>query len=138
MQTTVDNDTMNGVLSNILANFGVGSVDSMELGEAYKIGMGDTPFKDLHVEKVRPNRISIAHYIKENGDLCRDPEIVFKQVDGRFIPVELQQQTPLGSQYEHDPDGIEGVDELLETWGSNLREQGHVEAAKTAEQLGGC
>jgi len=138
MQTQAENETMNTVLAEILVNLGVESVESMELGEAYKIDMSDTTFMDLHVEKVRPNRLSIAHYVKQNGDLCRDPEIVFKQVGEGFVPVELQQDTVFKPHYKHDQDGLSGIDDLLERWGENLREQGHVEAAKTAEQLGGC
>ena len=138
MQTETDgNEAMNRVLTDLLENLGVDSIGDMDLGEAYKIDMTDTVFMDLHVEKTQPNRLSVAHYDELNGDPLRDPEIVFKPVDGQFVPVEIQRHTVLGEQYDHDPNGIAGVDGLLETWANNLREQGHVEAANDVDgQLG--
>lgn len=128
---------MNSVLTDLLTNLGVDSVDNMDLGEAYEIDMSETAFLDLHVEKVRPGRLSIAHYYEQNGDLCSDPDVVFKPVDGRFVPVELTQQTAFGEKYRTDPNGLAGVNQLLERWGTNLRNQGHVEAAKDVDgQLG--
>lgn len=138
MQATVDNKTMNAVLTDLLANLGVESVSEMELGEAYEVDMSDTVFMDLHVEKVRPNRLSIAHYYEQNGDLCPDPDVVFKPVEDRFVPVEIFRKSVLGATCELDPDGVTGNSDFLETWAKNLRTQGHVEAAKTASSLGGA
>ena len=38
---------------------------------------------------------SFAHYFKQNGDLCRDPEMVFlKHKSGAVIPCMFQQDIP--------------------------------------------
>jgi len=137
MKQTTDSETMNGVLGDLLANLGFESVSDMELGEAYHIDMEDTPFMDLHVEKTRPDRLSVTHYVESRGDLCRDPEVVFKQDGEQFIPVEFQLDNLLGGKYEHDENGIEGMGEYLDSWGRNLQTQGHVEAATTATHVGG-
>ncbi|PIE98612.1 MAG: hypothetical protein CR988_02295 [Treponema sp.] len=47
-------------------------------------------FMPLVVELIGYNQISLAHYGEENGDLMRDPEIVFYKKDSCFFPVFIQ------------------------------------------------
>jgi len=46
-------------------------------------------FMDLVIENAGLNKISVAHYYEQNGDLCQDPEICFLVgCDGRWYPYE--------------------------------------------------
>lgn len=51
----------------------------------------------LHVERLSPGVYSLAHYYKQNGDTCSDPDGVFYQPfdGGPVYPVELTQH-PVG------------------------------------------
>src|SRR5579875_3334609 len=35
--------------------------------------------------------VSVAHYGEQNGDLMRDPEVVFEIADGQWNPISIQQ-----------------------------------------------
>ncbi len=50
-------------------------------------------FMAVTVERVGANLYSVAHYFELNGDLMRDPEVVFWRHpdDGRFFPAEYTQ-----------------------------------------------
>jgi hypothetical protein len=68
-----------------------------QMGEkqSVKIGQDGDTFLPLVVERVGPlfgeitgGLISFAHYIEQNGDLCRDPEVVMLDgLDGRLYPI---------------------------------------------------
>ncbi len=47
-------------------------------------------FMPLVVELIGFNQISLVHYGEQNGDLMRDPEIVFYKNGNSFLPVFLQ------------------------------------------------
>jgi hypothetical protein len=95
-------------------------------------------YLDLTIEIVGPNRVAVAHTFTQNGDLMRDPEIVF-YVDNdlppsmNWIPVELTQD-PMGvyrSKFTRrngreyvDVAFHQEVDELARVWAKNLRHQG--------------
>ena len=43
------------------------------------------------IEKIGPERFSVTHYVKENGDLVPDPDMEFVRQDGGWYPVALTQ-----------------------------------------------
>jgi hypothetical protein len=85
--------------------------------------------------------VSVAHYGEQNGDLMRDPEIVFEVAAGQWHPVSIQQDY-LGSYREAvfvgDDDRVyvrpaeaRDIQAFARIWDRNIRVQGFVEAAKT-------
>lgn len=55
-------------------------------GDARKV-QNSTSFMAVSVENIGGNQFSVAHYGEQNGDLMRDPEMIFwKGADGRFYP----------------------------------------------------
>ena len=51
-------------------------------------------FMPLHVETWRKKdgnlKVSLCHYGTQNGDMMRDPEVVFKVKDNKIIPLKYQ------------------------------------------------
>ena len=45
----------------------------------------------LVIENIGHNRISVAHYYTQNGDLCADPEIVFFVGYAEWVAIEVTQ-----------------------------------------------
>ena len=95
--------------------------------------------------------VSVAHYYEQNGDLMRDPEMVFlvdlehakfKGQDGWF-PVSFQQdggfalyQEALifdGSRVLKRPKLFKDLKSFARTWNKNIGEQGFVKAALADE-----
>jgi hypothetical protein len=83
--------------------------------------------------------VSVAHYGEQNGDLMRDPEIVFEVVAGQWQPVSIQQDY-IGSYREAVFVGEHGkvivrealvrdIQALARIWDRNLKAQGFVAAA---------
>ena len=71
---------------------------------------------DLVIEKIGENRLSVAHYYTQNGDLMSDPEIVFRIDGNRWIPVRYTQHPFIE---QHDEDGI-NLSGFLKRWNRNL------------------
>lgn len=115
---------MNSV-KQILHALGVESVDDMCLSESYTIE-GDPGFMDLTIEKVSENRLSVAHYHSQHGDLMRDPEVVFDTSTDDWMPVEYHQDP----QFHHQNSAGLELGGFVETWDTNIQKQGHVEAAQ--------
>lgn len=108
-------------VKEILNDYGVDSVEEMDLNESYTAESDH--YMDLTIEKIGENRLSVAHYKEQRRDLMRDPEIVF-EVDGDdWTPVRYVQD-PFMDQY--DPDGIPEAEEFAQQWDENLRKQGFV------------
>ena len=58
-----------------------------EPGNARKIDNSRGTYMPVSVECIGPNLYSVCHYGEQNGDLMRDPEIVFwRGPDQRFYP----------------------------------------------------
>jgi hypothetical protein len=132
MSTTTSGNIASTV-REILSNIGT-SIEEMNLGEMYEIEAG--AFNDLTVEKVREDRISIAHYAEMNGDALRDPEAVFRLADDDdLVVVEFRQETGLSTNVEYDEEGIENAEihSFLRRWANNLHDQGHVDNAAEIE-----
>ena len=75
-------------------------------------------------------KVSLAHYFKQNGDLCQDPEMVVR-VDREHRTVKalsFQQAIPPLSQEVYgnrDPSLEKHLNTFLGTWLRNLKMQGH-------------
>lgn len=64
--------------------------------EYRKIDNGGKAFMPVTVEKLETTKLgevwSVAHYYRQNGDLMRDPEMLFlKGGDGEWYPLSFQQ-----------------------------------------------
>jgi hypothetical protein len=110
-------------VKEILARHGVESVDQMDLNESYSIELPG--FDTLTIEKVAPERLSVAHHRVQRGDLMCDPEIVFRVESDGWVPVEYTRHPRL---YRHDESGLQ-LDGFVEKWNRNLREQGFLKPA---------
>jgi len=107
----------------ILERLGYESVEEMAVNESHTIEVDG--YEDLTIEKVGPNRLSVAHHYIQRGDLMCDPEIVFHIDNGVWTPVRFTQHPHV---HQHDPNGLE-LDGFVNQWSENLRHQGFVEAA---------
>ena len=106
----------------ILAQRGVESVDQMEINDSYSVEVSG--FDTLTIEKVAPERLSVAHHRIQRGDLMCDPEIVFRVENDRWVPVEYTQHPRI---YQHDESGLK-IRGFVNRWDRNLREQGFLRA----------
>ena len=118
-------------------------VDLAEVGAHMRIE--NAPWMRLSVENIGPYLISVCHYGKLNGDLMRDPEIVFwtrHVAHLGWVPVTFQNDY-IGVYRETmtlesgDPTDIDQAElgdqaEFCEMWASNIREQGFIQAAEKA------
>lgn len=111
-------------IKTILETLGVESPEELELGEAYTIQADG--FMDLTIEKISENRLSVAHYFKQRGDLMRDPEIVFDISDEEWTPVEFRTDPHT---HDYNENGLE-IDDFLDMWNRNLRNQGFIDNAE--------
>lgn len=78
---------------------------------------------------------SVAHYHEQNGDLMRDPEMVFlRDRDGHFYPTYFRQDGGLGLEQE-SADMVKGTVRpamqaehavFANLWMKNIREQQHL------------
>jgi len=116
------------------------------LDSEFYLKLSQPNYDNLIIEKVAPDRIAIAHYFIQNGDVMWDPEIVFSYTPGfpeaSWMPVEIT-QSPLGvyrSRYVKR-DGKTYVDsrfhsdvsELVRVWAKNLSHQNWDQAKVVAE-----
>lgn len=100
------------------------SADELELGSHISLERGGV--MDLTIEKVMDDRLSVAHYYTQRGDMMRDPEIVFDTSGDEWVPIEYRQDPMM---HQHDKAGVDlgGFDKQ---WSENLKNQGFIEAAK--------
>ena len=60
---------------------------------ARKLDNAPGTYNPICVESIGPNLFALAHYGLQNGDMMRDPEMVFYKaptVDGRWYPVSFR------------------------------------------------
>jgi hypothetical protein len=99
------------------------SVEELEINEALNYDGGDA-FYDLTIEKVRDDVVSVEQHYTQRMDRMSAPEIRFDVSDpDNWVPVEYQNHDTYPQVYEADEDGVEGLDELIETWDKNLQNQ---------------
>jgi len=109
---------------HILERLGYESVEAMAVNESYTIEVDG--YEDLTIEKVGPNRLSVAHHYVQRGDLMCDTEIVFHIDNGVWTPVRFTQHPHV---HQHDEDGLKLVG-FVEQWSVNLRRQGYIDSVK--------
>jgi hypothetical protein len=89
--------------------------------------------------------VSVAHYGEQNGDLMRDPEIVFEVVAGQWQPVSIQMDY-VGSYREAvfvgedgkvyvRPAEVRDIQAFVRVWDRNIKAQGFVDAAKVRAEI---
>lgn len=79
------------------------------------------PYQPLTIEVTPDGHIAVAHTFVQNGDVMRDPEIVFNAMS--WQPIEITQD-PVGV-YRRARSGyyLSGVTRLANMMASNIREQ---------------
>jgi hypothetical protein len=88
--------------------------------------------------------ISVAHYYEQNGDLMRDPDLVFEIIDGEWWPISYRQDN-LGLFQEAvwcDDSSrvmvrqklVRDLKSFARQWDRNLKEQGFLAAAERAKR----
>ena len=115
----------------------------LEALKASHIKLLNPPYIPLVVEYVGQGprglpMVAVAHYFEQNGDMMRDPEIVFEvPAGGPWEPISIQQD-PLGSYQEavfRDEAGrlmvrpglVRSIKALARMWDRNLKAQGFLE-----------
>lgn len=88
------------------------------------------PFIRLCVEVLCRNSegvwiISVAHYGEQNGDVMRDPDLVFRVLSGEWAPIAYRNEY-LGINEEFEPGSKQSLDcaEFANQWDQNLKDQG--------------
>ncbi len=117
--------SLNNFLLNYLKDRGIDI--TINDHKAYKLKAAG--FMDLVVEVWQSGQttfVSLAHYGEQNGDLMKDPDMLFKVKDGIVTPIEFQNDYV--GVYQDAIDNPRLQKELLsfaKTWINNLIEQGH-------------
>lgn len=113
-------------VKGIIERAGYGSAIEMNAGENIEVSAPGV--MDLTIEKIGQDRLSVAHYWTQRGDMMWDPEVVFEIGNSDWRPVEYRQD-PLFHQM--DSNGLD-IDDFLETWNDNLEAQGFLEDVSEA------
>ena len=119
-------------IKSILNKFGYKTIEEVPNDKYAEISIEN--HDDLIIEKISPNRISVSHTYLQNGDIMRDPEIVFKEIDDSWVAV-MYQQDSTGT-YKQDEQGLKSTTTFAHnTWNKNIEEQGYIEAAEQQEEI---
>jgi hypothetical protein len=103
-------------------------------GDSRKVNTAPGTFMAVCVENIGSSQFSLAHYGEQNGDLMKDPEVVFtKRANGEWYP--LTYENSYVGKYteavEYNPDGTFNVNQkayndlrsFCATWMRNIAEQ---------------
>lgn len=133
--------TMERIITRIAEKHGL---DLTTPGQHLKLAMPN--MDNLVIETLAGKMISVAHYYEQEGDLMRDPEVVFyvPRRDTGWYAVEVTMD-PIGkwARYaEQDEAGVWHIDHkaqvdlaaFVRTWARNIREQRWFE---NGERVGG-
>ena len=110
-------------IKNILAAEGYEGIQEMDVEDSVTVEVAE--MMDLVIEKIGENRLSVAHYYTQNGDLMSDPEIVFRIDRDHWVPVRYTQHPSIE---QHNEDGLD-LSGFLKQWDRNLTAQGYVATA---------
>jgi hypothetical protein len=99
----------------------------MDTGDHIEIDLEEDAQMPLVIEKIAADRLSVAHYYAQMGDLMSDPEIVFHIDNGVWTPVRYTQHPHV---HQHDETGLPDVAAFAEDWSQNLERQGYVKQAR--------
>lgn len=118
------------VIKMIISESEYSSAEKMEVGDSIEID--GVTFMDLTIEKIGDEKLSVAHYYTQRGDLMSDPEIVFKITDESWVPVRYTSH-PGVHQYSEFGLG-QDVRDFIEEWNINLLSQGFLELFTEIEE----
>jgi len=128
---------MQQVIGELAARHGV---DLTATGAYLRLEM--PAFDRLSIENIGGNRVSVAHYYEQLGDLIADPEIVFFTSELGWYPIEITQVfTGWRKVASIDADGrmtavdVRGQHEVAQfasLWARNIRAQGWLERGQLA------
>jgi hypothetical protein len=118
------------------------------LGNPSYCKINNDPFMPLVIESIGEgphgfSAVSVCHYGEQNGDLMRDPEMCFEiSNNGEWYPYYFRNDYLHVEQevYFKDDQGRSlmlpklkrELEQFARQWSKNLKQQGFVEAAKTA------
>ena len=110
----------------------------LNLGDHRKIDNCEGAFMPVCVQHMAQTELgplfSIAHYYEQNGDLMRDPEMIFLKRNGKYYPVSFHQDGGLGFYQEaieiqgcrvlrYYPPILDKQASFAAMWMKNIREQ---------------
>jgi hypothetical protein len=119
-------------IQQILAAHGYEDVATVPIETHIKIELDGDGMMPLVIEKIGENRISVAHYYVQYGDLMSDPEIVFHIEGNEWIPVRYTEHPHI---HDHNENGLYDVAKFAKQWSENLEKQGYVEAGRKAASV---
>jgi len=119
-------------VKKILERHGIKNpLTDMKTGDHYTVEASGT--MDLTIEKIGENRISVAHYYTQMGDLMSDPEIVFRiNTHGKWTPIRYTQHPSI---HQHDENGLPQIQSFVKQWSRNLKKQGLIQAAQNGGEI---
>lgn len=107
-------------------------IEGLKVGKAKKVGEDDGPFMQVHVDRLSQTDYSIAHYFTQNGDLCCDPDMVFRVTGDGVTVVSFQQAIP--PIYQHvdscSAEQIKSMTEFACMWMRNIADQQGIELSE--------
>jgi glutaredoxin-related protein len=110
-------------VKELLRQEGIESAEDMEIHDSFSYDGGEL-YHDLTIELVYDNILSVEQHYTQRMDRMSAPEIRFEISDyENWMPVEYQNHDTVPQVYEADETGIDGLDELIETWDNNLKQQ---------------
>ena len=98
-------------------------------------------FMPCVVEWIGPNRYSVAHYFRQNGDAVADPDMEIVNVGGEWYPVAIQQvmgySCPVrcsadGVPQTWNPRGYRDLRSFAVTFLDNVKQQQQLEVSRAA------
>jgi hypothetical protein len=125
VSATQPNNPLAQTLVDIVTSRG-GDINAGDLAMSIK----NEPYMELDIERIAADKIAISHISIMNGDIMRDPEIVFKvRPDGALTALTFE------NSYAGVYKEIEDSNEFMELWSTNLREQGFLKEEPTAAEI---
>lgn len=104
-----------------------------DLGSSIEINNAEGTFMAVHVSRLTEDRVAVAHYGTQQGDVMRDPEMEFVKIYGKWHPASIRQDYAgrFGECLSRAPDGGYMVNSRLarelcqfaDYWFNNIRRQ---------------
>lgn len=125
---------MKKVVLALLAAHGLKEAFEAACGGEFHVRFDNEPYMALVIEKIASDQVSVAHYGEQNGDLMKDPEIVFSIRDDQWLPASFENsyrgvyQEAIfvkddGKEYCR-PRLLQSLKSFAATWARNIRAQG--------------
>jgi hypothetical protein len=113
----------------ILRQSGIESIDGLAPNECCRVTV--VGHDDLVMEKVGPDRLSVAHHTVRGECRVRDPEVVFRVEGGTWVPIECTRRPSI---HRYDATGIE-MKTFLRQWSERLRENGFLDTKADTRRI---